>query len=70
MEFILTNHAKKRMAERGINLNQIKKTIDFPDYTIRKDGKTEAHKKVNNRILKVVYTMEGKFIKIITVIER
>ena len=68
MEFILTNHARKRMAERGINLNQIKETIDFPDYTIRKDGKTEAHKEINHKILKVVYIQKGKFIRIITLI--
>lgn len=39
MDFFLTNHAKKRMIERKIKLEEITDTINFPDYTITKDNK-------------------------------
>jgi len=68
MKILLTNHAKKRMFERGITSEQIKDTIDFPIYTITKENKIEAYKKINNKILKIVYIKKGKFIKIITLI--
>jgi len=68
MEFILTKHAKKRMIERVINLEDIKQTIDFPEYEIKKGNKVEAYKHIKLKTLKVVYVIEGKFIKIITLI--
>ena len=67
MKIIFTNHAKKRMIERNIKLEEIKEAIDFPDYTIVKNNKYEAYKKVDNKNLKVVYTKD-KFIKVITLI--
>ena len=66
MEFIFTNHARKRVVERKISKEQIQETIDFPDYTIRKDGKTESYKKIENKTLKIIYVLKGKFIKIVT----
>jgi len=68
MKIILTNHAKKRITEREITLPQIQETINFPEYTISKEDKIEAYKKINNKLLKIVYAKEGKFIKIITLI--
>jgi len=68
MEIIFTKHAQQRMLERGIKLEQIKNTIDFPDYTISKNNKIEAYKRINSQILKIVYNKKGKFIKIITLI--
>lgn len=68
MDFILTTHAKERMTERSIEIEQIKETINFPDYTISKEKKIEAYKKFENKLLKVIYVKEGKFIKIITLV--
>lgn len=68
MKIIFTTHAKQRMSERAIALNEIKDCIELPDYTVTKENKIEAHKTINNRKLKIVYT-KGKFIKILTVIE-
>ena len=68
MEIILTTLAKKRMFERGVNLEHIKDTINFPDYTIRKNDKIEAYKKIKDKNLKVVYISMHKFIKIITLV--
>ncbi|MFA6023426.1 MAG: DUF4258 domain-containing protein [Candidatus Pacearchaeota archaeon] len=66
MEIILSYHAKKRVLERNIRFNDIKETIEIPDYTISKDSKKEAYKKINNKILKVIYITEDKYIKVIT----
>ncbi len=68
MKLIFTNHAKQRIKERKIILQQIQETIDFPDYKISKENKIEAYKKIDNKLLKIVYIKEGKFIKIITLI--
>lgn len=68
MNLILTEHAKKRMSERGIKINQIENTITFPDYTIKKENRIEAYKKIKDNLLNVIYIQEGKFIKIVTVI--
>jgi HSP20 family molecular chaperone IbpA len=47
MKIIFSYHAKKRIYERGIKFGEIRKTIRFPDYIIKKaDGKIEAFKKL------------------------
>ena len=56
------------MDERGIKIEQIKESIELPDYTITKNGKVEAYKKIENKTLKIVYSKKDKFIKIITLI--
>ncbi len=68
MKLILTNHAKKRMIERKIKFNQIQDAINFPDYTIRRENRIEAYKRINDKLLNILYVQEGKFIKIVTVI--
>ena len=65
-KIILTKHAKQRMNERGISIQNIQEAIEFPDYTISKRNKIESHKKINDKVLKVVYLKPDKFIKIIT----
>ncbi len=62
---VITNHAKQRMVERGITIEEIRDAIDFSDYTINKENKIESFKKD----IKIVYTKD-KFIKIITVIKK
>ena len=68
MNYILTSHAKKRMVERNISFDSIKKAIELPDYTIKKDGKIEVYKNMDKENLKVVYVEEDNYIKVITVI--
>lgn len=58
------------MIEREIKIQEIQETIDFPDYTLSKGNIIEAYKKINNKDLKIIYSKEGKFIKIITVIDK
>lgn len=68
MKIIFTNHAQQRKIERSVSDEQIKQTIELPDYTIKKENKIEAHKRINDKTLKVVYAEKGNFIKIITLI--
>ena len=68
MKITLTKHAQKRMSERNIKIEDIKNTIEMPDYTIIKNGKIESYKKINEKTLKIVYLKGTKFIKIITLI--
>ncbi|MEK6873765.1 MAG: DUF4258 domain-containing protein [Nanoarchaeota archaeon] len=64
----LSKHAKQRMIEREIKFEYIQETIEFPDYTIKNNGKTEAYKSLGNKTLKVVYINEHNFINVVTVI--
>ncbi|MEK6823492.1 MAG: DUF4258 domain-containing protein [Nanoarchaeota archaeon] len=68
MKIILSHHAKKRLVERGIKMQDIQETIEIPEYTIFKGNKKEAYKKVKNKTLKVVYIKEDNYIKVITLI--
>ncbi len=67
MPILLTDHAKKRMAERSITFKQIQDTIEMPDYTVQKGKKTEAVKKQDGRRLKIVYAVKDNYIKVISV---
>ena len=70
MKLIFTNHAKQRMIERSIKLEEVKETIDLPDYSISKENKIESYKKIGHKNLKIIYSKESKFIKVITVIDK
>jgi len=67
MPIILTEHAKKRMAERAINMKQVQETIEMPDYTVQKGKKTEAIKTHSGRKIKIIYSAKDKYIKVISV---
>lgn len=67
MTIILTDHAKKRMAERAITFKQIQETIEMPDYTLQKGKKTEAYKKYTEKRIKIVYAAKDTYIKVISV---
>jgi len=70
MKIILTNHAKKRMRQRGVGLDEIKKTIRYPDSV---KSQPEPHKKraskiFGRRTLDVVYEENNGRHIIVTVI--
>jgi len=58
------------MLERNIQIKEIQETIDFPDYTIKKNNKIEMYKRINHKNIKIICSDEGKFIKVITVIDK
>jgi len=67
MKVEYSNHAKKRMSERGINKKNVTEAIEFSEYTIKRGEEIEAYKKINEKMLKVVYINKIKYIKVITV---
>ena len=68
MRIVLSNHAKKRLIERGIKMRDVQEAIDIPDYTVSKGNKKEAYKTMNGKTIKIVYSQEDKYIKVVTLI--
>ena len=66
VNIILTEHAKKRMVERGVNISQIYDCVDFPSYKINRGDVLEIFKKFSDRTLRLICVRESKFIKVLT----
>ncbi len=62
-----TKHAVQRKLERNITDEQIKQTLDNPDYTISNEGKRVVVRQIAEKNIKVVYIEKETYIKIITV---
>ena len=62
-----TKHALQRKLERGITDEQITQVLESPDYTISREGRRIASKRLGGRVVKVVFIEEETHIKIITV---
>ncbi len=61
MKLIITYHAQFRLNERGISIENIKKTINSPDFLeILLSGKIRARKYFGVKILAVIYVKSGK----------
>ncbi|MFH0869232.1 MAG: DUF4258 domain-containing protein [archaeon] len=67
-KIIFSNHATKRMFQRGIGEKDIESAVEKPDYKVQRGAEIEAYKKLNGETLKVVYAETESFIKIITVV--
>ena len=69
MEIIYSDHAKKRMKQRGIEEWEIEHLLTHPSY-VRKsfEGRKEAVGEIRDRSVKIVFVKEEKYIKIITII--
>jgi hypothetical protein len=70
MKFIYTKHAEKRMFERDIKSLWVEDCIEIPDYNLTKGDIVESYKKVEFKILKVVWVRKDSFIKVISVMWR
>ena len=68
MRIIYTIHARKRMLERGIGEKEVELTLSNPDFVEESLNKTlVASKKIGERILKIIYSLQDNKIIIITV---
>ena len=65
MEIFYTLHAEDQIIERKIEKVWVEETIKFPDITRRKENKYYVIKRLNGKVLKVVYVRE-RYIKVIT----
>jgi len=66
MEIILSRHARKRMGERGVKIEDVRECLYFPDYRISKGGKVEFFRKFGEFTLRLICVDKNKFIKVIT----
>ncbi len=55
------------MQQRSISEKEITEIIEFPEYTLKRGEETEAYKKLDNKMTKVVYVVKENYIKVITV---
>lgn len=69
MKIVFSDHAKKRIEERGIEEWEIEHILKFPLYIKKSfEERKEAIGKPKERIIKIVFKKEENYIKIITVI--
>lgn len=68
MEIVYSDHALKRMKQRGISELEIKHVLEHPTYTKKTfEGRKEAVGSVQNRDIIVIYFETENYIKVITV---
>ncbi|MBI4148981.1 DUF4258 domain-containing protein [Candidatus Woesearchaeota archaeon] len=69
MDIIYSDHAQKRMKERGITEWEVEHVLTYPRYTKKSfEGRKIAEGEVNNRAIKISFVAKENFIKVITVI--
>ena len=61
-----TKHAIQRKLERNIADEQIKQTLEYPDYTKTYEERKIAVKYIEGKTITVVFIEEKTYIKIIT----
>jgi len=62
-----TKHAIQRRLERDITDQEIKQTLENPDYTFSHGRRKVAVRRFAERVIRIVYVEEETYIKIITV---
>jgi hypothetical protein len=69
-DYILTDHAKQRMEERNISINDLKDVLECPDISYKGiRGEMNVVKKIGkDKKIRVVYVLKGKEKIIITAI--
>ncbi len=68
MNIVFSNHARKRIKERGVEEWEVEHLIRYPSYIKKSlDGRMVAVGEIKGRKLKVVYFEEERYIKIISV---
>ena len=65
-KIIYTLHALKRLRERGIHKFLVEDCIKNPCKVISEDNVKKAIKRIDNRVLVVVYRVENDIIVVIT----
>jgi len=67
LEIIYTDHAEEEIEKRAMKKEDIEDTLNNPDIVLQGRGnKKIAFKKIGNRKIKVIYTLEGNKIIVIT----
>ena len=68
MNLIYSDHAKKRMKQRGITELEIEHVLKYPEYVKKSfEGRKEAVGKVKDKVIKIAFFEEENYIKIISI---
>ena len=68
MKIVYSEHAIKRMKQRGVTDLEIEHILKYPSYIKKSfEGTKEALGEVNNRSIKIKFVKIGNYIKIITI---
>lgn len=68
MKIVYSEHAIKRMKQRGITELEVEHILRYPSYIKKSFEETkEAVGKVNNRLIKIKFIEIENYIKVITV---
>ena len=69
MDIVYSDHAKKRLRQRGITELEVEHVLSYASYKMKSfEGRKTAVGEINNRKIKVVFVEKENFIKVITVI--
>lgn len=69
MNIVYSDHAKKRIKQRGISELDVEHALKHPNYVKKSfDGRFESYGEINNRKLKIIFTKKENYINVITVI--
>ena len=69
MKIVYSDHARKRMRQRGITEQEIEHILKHPIYIKKSfEGRKEAVGEIKNRTIKIKFIEKENYIKIITVI--
>ena len=69
MKLVYSEHAIKRMKQRGITELEIKYVLEHPTYVKKTfEGRKEAVGIIKNRMIKIVFFETESYLKIITII--
>ena len=67
MEMVFTEHARGRMAARGLTPLMVESALRWPDEVVhRGDGSSVARKALDGRELRVVHRIEGERCLVVT----
>lgn len=68
MKIVYSNHALKRMKQRGFTSLEIEFILKHPDYVKKVDEKREVVGHLKGRMIKIVFTLKDTYLNIITII--
>jgi|TARA_Y100000310_G_scaffold182131_1_gene182181 uncharacterized DUF497 family protein len=69
MKTVYSDHALKRMKQRGITELEIQHVLSHPSYVKKSfEGRKEAVGNIQNRTIKVVFFETENYIKVVTLI--
>jgi len=70
MKIVFPEHAKRKLKEMNITSRQAIKIIKVPDFTSENNGRVEARRQVDGKIIALTYTIQGNEIKVASLEEK